>query len=67
MHEDLGPRLKEHRDRLNLSQRELADWLGVSVRAIQTWESGQAIPIPQHRRMLARFLATETIELEERA
>ena len=63
MHEDLGRRLRDHRERLNLSQRELAQRLGVSVRAIQTWESGKAIPLPRHRRLLERFMSTERIKL----
>ena len=65
--EDFGKRLREQRTRLNLSQRELAQRLDVSVRAVQTWESGKVIPWPAHRRRLERFLATETIELGERA
>jgi transcriptional regulator with XRE-family HTH domain len=67
MTEDLGRRLKAHRVRLNLSQREAAEQLGVSVRALQTWEAGQTVPWPSHRRALERFLRSETVELEESA
>jgi transcriptional regulator with XRE-family HTH domain len=67
MTEDLGRRVKAHRTRLHLSQRETAQYLGVSIRALQTWEAGQAMPWPGHRRALEQFLATETIELGETA
>src|SRR5262245_29958210 len=64
---DLSRRVKEQRFRLNLSQREAADYLGVSVRTLQTWEAGETFPRAKHRRALERFLRAETVELEETA
>jgi len=67
MAEELGRRVKEHRTRLHLSQVEAAGYLGVSVRALQTWEAGISVPRAKHRRALERFLRADVIELEESA
>ena len=64
---ELPGRLRTQRIRLNLSQVEAADYLGVSVRTVQTWESGLSFPRPMHRRRLERFLRLEALELEETA
>jgi DNA-binding transcriptional regulator YiaG len=54
---DLGTRIKTHRDWLNLSQREAAEELGISVRTLQNWEAGTiTFPRPVHRRAIKRFL-----------
>jgi len=58
--DDLGNRVKAHRIRLNLSQRETAELLGVSERTLQNWEAGETFPWPKHRRALVRFLNTDT-------
>jgi DNA-binding transcriptional regulator YiaG len=55
--DDLGKRIKEHRMRLDLSQREAAERLGISERTLQNWEAGTTFPWPKHRRVLKRFLA----------
>jgi len=63
--EELGRQVRTQRARLNLSQRETAELLGVSVRALQTWEAGEAMPHPKHRRTLKRFLEAETIKVDD--
>jgi transcriptional regulator with XRE-family HTH domain len=57
--DDLGKRVKAHRIRLHLSQREAADKLGISERTLQNWEAGTTFPWPRHRRALERFLNTD--------
>jgi transcriptional regulator with XRE-family HTH domain len=42
--EDIGPRLREERERVRISQRELARRLGVSPSLISQIESGQSKP-----------------------
>lgn len=54
---DLPRRIREARAGEVLSQRELAERLGVSERTLQGWELGTAFPQPRHRRVLLRFLA----------
>jgi transcriptional regulator with XRE-family HTH domain len=54
--EELGKRIKAHRVQINLSQREAAEQLGVSLRTLQNWEAGGTFPWPKHRRALQRFL-----------
>jgi transcriptional regulator with XRE-family HTH domain len=51
--------LRASRVDANLTQKDLAKRLGVSMRAIQTWESGDRRPLPQHRRALAEFFSEE--------
>src|SRR5919106_6561661 len=41
---DIGPRLREERERARISQRELARRLGVSASLISQIESGQSKP-----------------------
>jgi transcriptional regulator with XRE-family HTH domain len=59
--DDLGKRVKAQRLRLDLSQREAAERLGVSERTLQNWESGTTFPWPRHRRALKRFLTEEVV------
>lgn len=51
----LAYRIREAREEANLSQRELAELLGVSQRTLQGWEYGTK-PQPRHRRRLAEFM-----------
>jgi transcriptional regulator with XRE-family HTH domain len=41
---DLGSRIKEARERLNLSQDELAEKMDISRQAISKWETGKSYP-----------------------
>jgi DNA-binding transcriptional regulator YiaG len=47
--------IKRAREQAILSQRELADHLGCSVRSVQAWEAG-VTPQPRLRRALVEFL-----------
>ena len=38
--------LRDLRERLGLSQGDLADWLGFSIRTVQRWENGDTVPKP---------------------
>ena len=64
-----GRRIEQCRRRLELeekrliSQRELADRIGVDVRAIQSWEGGQYMPSAPHLRRLLRELKASPGEL----
>lgn len=49
-------RLIESRQRLGLTQSELADKVGVTLRAIQLWEAGKAMPQISKLRRLSQAL-----------
>ncbi len=51
--------LRASREDANLTQAELALRLGVSFRAIQSWETGRRKPRAEHRRALAAFFNTD--------
>lgn len=55
LRENLPTRLRDAREAANLTQSELAERLGVSMRSVQGWESGVR-PQPRHRRLIAAFL-----------
>jgi transcriptional regulator with XRE-family HTH domain len=46
-------RIREAREKASLSQAELAAELGVTTRAVQTWETGTRTPRPRLLRALA--------------
>lgn len=52
--------LKELRERQGMSQRELAEALGVSRTIVQCWESGQK-PTDDNKVALARVLGSEVL------
>src|SRR6478672_8577215 len=52
-----GNRLRTLREAANLTQKELADALLVSVRSVQAWEAGTSEPQARHRRRLAEFFS----------
>lgn len=54
--EDLAAQVKGARATAMLSQQELAQVLGVSMRTIQNWEAGVTFPRPAQRRRLTAFL-----------
>ena len=47
--------VRRHRLRLNLSQAELADLLGVSTNTVVRWEAGSSAPRAQYRTALIRM------------
>ncbi len=59
----ISDKIKQHRKRLGITQRELAETLGVSVQAISKWETGNGIPDVSALIPLARELHITTDEL----
>lgn len=56
LNETLAAELLRARLCIPMTQRELAEELGVSIRTIQEWEYGRSLPRPKHRRALAKWL-----------
>jgi len=46
--------VKRHRERLRLTQRELAQLLNVSVNTVNGWEAGRSSPMGINREMFAK-------------
>lgn len=64
--------LKEIRKRENLSQRQVAEAIGASVRTYQKWESGNTTPDSHHLLRLMNIIdirdtkeLTKLIDIEE--
>ena len=55
--------LRELRRRKLLTQRELADRIGMRYQSVQSWENGQTIPRPSAMRKLCEALAVTPDEL----
>lgn len=53
--ERLAEDLREAREAVDYSQRELAEHFGVSTRTVQYWEAGQT-PQPKHRRAIRDWI-----------
>jgi len=54
----IGDHIKSERGRLDMTQRELAEALGVGYRTVQRWESGdQPVPLTQQAKITALFAA----------
>ena len=56
-------KIKEHRIKNDLTQRELGELIGVSVQAISKWERGNGVPDFMHIKPLATALHISTDEL----
>jgi transcriptional regulator with XRE-family HTH domain len=54
----LASSLRRYRDENLLTQEELARQLGISTRALQSYEAG-ALPRPSRRRKILAFLADQ--------
>lgn len=59
----IGESIRYHRKRLNLTQAELADRLGVTAQAVSKWENDTGMPDITMAVPLARALGTTTDEL----
>ena len=59
----LGERIKHHRKRLNLTQEQLAERLGVSAQAVSKWENNLACPDISILPVLAEVFGISTDEL----
>jgi transcriptional regulator with XRE-family HTH domain len=52
--------LKSDRERLHMTQEQLAERLGVSQQAIARWEAGESFPRPQRRKLLLEVLGAQS-------
>ncbi len=55
----IGERITELRKNENISQAQLAKYLGVSRQAVSKWETGQSLPDSQNMILLAEVLKTD--------
>lgn len=55
----LGGRIRAARERRGLTQRELAEAVGVGARAVRLWEAGRKQPYLARLRTLARVLVVD--------
>jgi transcriptional regulator with XRE-family HTH domain/tetratricopeptide (TPR) repeat protein len=59
----LGQRLRNQRERLHLSQDELARLVGVTERTIRRWERDEVVPQPHYRRRCCSALGIRQEDL----
>lgn len=59
----IGESIRHHRKKLNLTQAQLAERIGVSAQAVSKWENGAGLPDISMAVPLARALGTTTDEL----
>jgi DNA-binding XRE family transcriptional regulator len=52
----IGGRLRRHRQKLGLTQKEAGDKIGVSESTINNWERGRTMPSPGYRDAIRGFL-----------
>ena len=50
-----GTNIRKLRDKLNLTQDEFADLIGVAVFTVSRWERGKSRPRPIHRKKMERL------------
>ncbi len=62
---DYQKAVKELRDKLILTQSELANLLGVSFASINRWERGQNKPTTTAKRKIVEICNEHKIEIEE--
>ncbi len=55
--------LKQERQRLGLSQKELAERVDATLMTISNWERGKTLPGPYHRRQLSVLFGKTLAEL----
>lgn len=56
-------RVKEYREKMGLTQAQLADKLNVDRSVISIWERGKGTPCKKHRAMLCAILQCTEMEL----
>ena len=62
----IAARIREARRAVGLTQRELADLVGVASNTVWVWEAGRVRPTHQHLIEIARHCRTSVHELEGR-
>lgn len=60
---NLGPRIKENRKRLKITQKEFAKSLGKSERMVQKYESNEVVPSIEVIKQIAAILNMDTYDL----
>lgn len=60
---NLGPRIKENRKRLKITQKEFAKLLGKSERMVQKYESNEVVPSIEVIKQIAAILNMDTYDL----
>jgi len=59
----IGDNLRIVREKMNISQQEVADFLGVERKTYMSWEAGKADVKSTYIPILAEFLKVEVIDL----
>src|SRR5947209_8984007 len=62
----IGQRLRRERERLNLSQEQLAEQIGTTSLSINRWEHDKTLPRPYYREQLCRLFNKNSAELFDR-
>ena len=60
---DIGKRIKAHRKKNDFTQEKLADFLGVSYKAVSKWECGVSVPDISLIISLAKLFRVSTDDL----
>lgn len=61
----MGARIRRLREQLGMTQKQLADALGLNQSAIALWESGKTVPTIQNLYRLADILGCKPRDLFE--
>ena len=59
----IGARIRAARHRRGLTQRAVADALGINDRHVHAWEAGRRNPGPKHLAKLAEVLGLQVTDL----
>lgn len=59
----MGEKIREYRERAGLSQRELAQALGLDPSAVSSWEIGRSEPTVHNLRRMADILGCRPADL----
>lgn len=61
-----GNSLRERRHEVNLTQKDLAELVGVSMQAVGFWEQGKSYPTPAHAAKLQEVLYEQLRNVRKR-
>ena len=64
---DLPSRLREARERAQLTQRDVAAAVGATTVSVANWENGRHLPSPVFRRRLVEVLELELVVVKTAA